>query len=47
MLQIIQLEREALGYRNLRLSLETISDTIILEEPFHIICNVTNCTDKK
>lgn len=37
MLQIIQLEREALGYRNLRLSVETIADTIILEEPFHSI----------
>ncbi|XP_064134065.1 trafficking protein particle complex subunit 13-like [Loxodonta africana] len=47
LLQTIQLEREAPGYGNMKLSLETIPDTVILEEPFHITCKITNCSDRK
>ncbi|XP_042830763.1 trafficking protein particle complex subunit 13-like [Panthera tigris] len=47
MLQTIQLQREAPGYGNMRLSLETIPDTVILEEPFNIICKITNCSGRK
>ncbi|XP_032948979.1 LOW QUALITY PROTEIN: trafficking protein particle complex subunit 13-like [Rhinolophus ferrumequinum] len=47
MLQTIQLEREAPGYGNMRLSLETIPDTVILEEPFIITCKITNYSDRK
>ncbi|XP_034884539.1 trafficking protein particle complex subunit 13-like [Mirounga leonina] len=47
MLQTIQLERKAPRYGNMRLSLETIPDTVILEEPFHIICKITNCSNRK
>lgn len=46
-LRTIQLEREALVYGNMKLSLETIPDTVILEEPFHITCKITNCGDRK
>ncbi|XP_004685933.1 PREDICTED: trafficking protein particle complex subunit 13-like [Condylura cristata] len=47
MLQTIQLKREAPCYGNLRLSLMTIPDTVILEEPFYITCKITNCSDQK
>ncbi|XP_010986048.1 trafficking protein particle complex subunit 13 [Camelus dromedarius] len=47
MLQTIQLEREAPGYGNMRLSLETIPDTVILEEPFCITCKITNHSNRK
>ncbi|XP_027629333.1 trafficking protein particle complex subunit 13-like [Tupaia chinensis] len=47
MLETIQLKREAPGYGNMRLSLETIPDTAVLEEPFYIICKITNCSNKK
>lgn len=47
MLQTIQLEREAPSYGNMMLSLETIPDTVILEEPFHITCKITNCSNRK
>lgn len=47
MLETIELERETPGYRNVRLSLETIPDTVILEEPFHITCKITNYSDRK
>ena len=47
MLETIELERKTPGYRNVRLSLETIPDTVILEEPFHITCKITNCSDRK
>ncbi|KAG3272267.1 trafficking protein particle complex subunit 13 [Ictidomys tridecemlineatus] len=46
-LQTIQLEREAPFYGNIKLSLEKIPDTVIMEEPFHITCKITNCSDKK
>lgn len=34
---------QAPGYGDVRLSLETIPDTVNLEEPFDITCKVTNC----
>lgn len=34
---------QAPGYGDIRLSLETIPDTVNLEEPFDIICKITNC----
>ncbi|XP_012379069.2 LOW QUALITY PROTEIN: trafficking protein particle complex subunit 13-like [Dasypus novemcinctus] len=46
-LQTVHLEREAPGYGNMRLSLETIPDTVILEEPFQITCKITNYSDRK
>ena len=39
--------KETPGYRNLRLSLETIPDTVVLEEPFHSTCKITNYSDRK
>lgn len=45
-LQTIQLEREFSGYGNMSISLETIPDTVILEEPFHITCKITNQSDR-
>ena len=47
MLETIELERETPGYRNMRLSLGTIPDTVILKEPFHITCKITNYSDRK
>lgn len=47
MLQTIKIEREAPGYGNMRLSLETVPDTVILEVPFHITCKITNHSDWK
>lgn len=47
MLQTIQLEREAPGYGNMTVSLEKIPDTVILEEPFHVVCKITNCSGRK
>lgn len=34
---------KAPGYGDIRLSMETIPDTVNLEEPFDIICKITNC----
>ena len=45
--ETIELERETPGYRNVRLSLETIPDTVILEEPFHSTCKIPNYSDRK
>ncbi|XP_032705618.1 trafficking protein particle complex subunit 13-like [Lontra canadensis] len=47
MLQTIQLEREAPVYGNMKLSLEKIPDTVIIEEPFHITCKIMNCSGRK
>ncbi|XP_028378556.1 trafficking protein particle complex subunit 13-like [Phyllostomus discolor] len=47
MLQTIQLEREAPGFRNVSMSWETIPDTVSLEEPFHITCKITNHSNRK
>uniref|UniRef100_A0A3Q3WLB1 Trafficking protein particle complex subunit 13 n=1 Tax=Mola mola TaxID=94237 RepID=A0A3Q3WLB1_MOLML len=41
-LQTSQLQRMAPGYGDIRLSLEVIPDTVNLEEPFDIICKITN-----
>ncbi|MBZ3881960.1 Trafficking protein particle complex subunit 13 [Sciurus carolinensis] len=45
--QTIQLETEAPFYGNIKLYLEKTPDTVILEEPFHITCKITNCSAKK
>uniref|UniRef100_A0A8D0P134 Trafficking protein particle complex subunit 13 n=1 Tax=Sus scrofa TaxID=9823 RepID=A0A8D0P134_PIG len=45
-LQTSQLQRMAPGYGDVRLSLETIPDTVNLEEPFHITCKITNCSER-
>uniref|UniRef100_A0A665V2A2 Uncharacterized protein n=1 Tax=Echeneis naucrates TaxID=173247 RepID=A0A665V2A2_ECHNA len=45
-LQTSQLQRMAPGYGDIRLSLEMIPDTVNLEEPFDIICKVTNCSER-
>lgn len=34
---------QAPGYGDIRLSLEVIPDTVDLEEPFDIVCKITNC----
>ncbi|KAM7148272.1 trafficking protein particle complex subunit 13 isoform 11-T11 [Molossus nigricans] len=46
-LQTSQLQRMAPGYGDVRLSLEAIPDTVILEEPFHITCKITNCSSER
>ncbi|XP_036296010.1 trafficking protein particle complex subunit 13-like [Pipistrellus kuhlii] len=46
MIHTVKLEREFSGYRNISISLETIPDTVFLEEPFHITCKITNQSDK-
>uniref|UniRef100_A0A8C7A5M3 Trafficking protein particle complex subunit 13 n=1 Tax=Nothoprocta perdicaria TaxID=30464 RepID=A0A8C7A5M3_NOTPE len=45
-LQTSQLQRMAPGYGDVRLSLETIPDTVSLEEPFNITCKITNCSER-
>ncbi|XP_032070562.1 trafficking protein particle complex subunit 13 isoform X2 [Thamnophis elegans] len=45
-LQTSQLQRMAPGYGDVRLSLETIPDTVGLEEPFNITCKITNCSER-
>ncbi|XP_070102297.1 trafficking protein particle complex subunit 13 isoform X10 [Equus asinus] len=45
-LQTSQLQRMAPGYGDVRLSLEAIPDTVNLEEPFHITCKITNCSER-
>ncbi|KAK7896074.1 hypothetical protein WMY93_021399 [Mugilogobius chulae] len=45
-LQTSQLQRMAPGYGDIRLSMEMIPDTVNLEEPFDIICKVTNCSER-
>lgn len=37
---------QAPGYGDVRLSLETIPDTVNLEEPFDITCKITNCSER-
>ncbi|XP_037228539.1 trafficking protein particle complex subunit 13 [Falco rusticolus] len=46
-LQTSQLQRMAPGYGDVRLSLETIPDTVNLEEPFNITCKITNCSSER
>ncbi|XP_078531284.1 trafficking protein particle complex subunit 13 isoform X2 [Lissotriton helveticus] len=46
-LQTSQLQRMAPGYGDVRLSLETIPDTVNLEEPFEITCKITNCSSER
>ncbi|KAF4803069.1 Trafficking protein particle complex subunit 13 [Turdus rufiventris] len=38
---------KAPGYGDVRLSLETIPDTVNLEEPFDITCKITNCSSER
>ncbi|XP_018100654.1 trafficking protein particle complex subunit 13 isoform X3 [Xenopus laevis] len=45
-LQTSQLQRMAPGYGDVRLSIETIPDTVRLEEPFDITCKITNCSER-
>uniref|UniRef100_A0AAX7TRC7 Trafficking protein particle complex subunit 13 n=1 Tax=Astatotilapia calliptera TaxID=8154 RepID=A0AAX7TRC7_ASTCA len=45
-LQTSQLQRMAPGYGDIRLSLDLIPDTVNLEEPFDIICKITNCSER-
>ncbi|XP_054612980.1 trafficking protein particle complex subunit 13 isoform X1 [Dunckerocampus dactyliophorus] len=45
-LQTSQLQRMAPGYGDIRLSMETIPDTVNLEEPFDISCKITNCSER-
>ncbi|XP_008062688.1 trafficking protein particle complex subunit 13-like [Carlito syrichta] len=45
-LQTSQLPRMAPGYGDVRLSLEAIPDTVNLEEPFHVTCKITNCSER-
>ncbi|PWA26816.1 hypothetical protein CCH79_00001145, partial [Gambusia affinis] len=45
-LQTSQLQRMAPGYGDIRLSLEVIPDTVNLEEPFDIVCKITNCSER-
>ncbi|XP_041826556.1 trafficking protein particle complex subunit 13 isoform X1 [Melanotaenia boesemani] len=45
-LQTSQLQRMAPGYGDIRLSLEMIPDTVNLEEPFDIVCKITNCSER-
>ncbi|CAH2296238.1 Hypothetical predicted protein [Pelobates cultripes] len=46
-LQTSQLQRMAPGYGDVRLSIETIPDTVNLEEPFEIMCKITNCSSER
>nr|XP_034341837.1 trafficking protein particle complex subunit 13-like [Arvicanthis niloticus] len=47
MLFSVPLEREAESCGDLKLSLEKIPDTVVLEEPFQMTFKITNCSDKK
>uniref|UniRef100_A0A4W3K3N0 Trafficking protein particle complex subunit 13 n=1 Tax=Callorhinchus milii TaxID=7868 RepID=A0A4W3K3N0_CALMI len=46
-LQTSQLQRMAPGYGDVRLSLEMIPDTVNLEEPFEVMCKITNCSSER
>uniref|UniRef100_A0AAY4DK31 Trafficking protein particle complex subunit 13 n=1 Tax=Denticeps clupeoides TaxID=299321 RepID=A0AAY4DK31_9TELE len=45
-LQTSQLQRMAPGYGDIRLTLESVPDTVNLEEPFDITCKITNCSER-
>ncbi|XP_052026224.1 trafficking protein particle complex subunit 13-like [Apodemus sylvaticus] len=47
MLYTVPLERKIESFGDLKLSLEKIPDTVVLEEPFQMTCKITNCSDRK
>ncbi|XP_032745294.1 trafficking protein particle complex subunit 13-like [Rattus rattus] len=46
MLYTVPLEREAQSCGDLKLSLEKIPDTVVIEEPFQMTFKITNCSDR-
>nr|KAG5705877.1 hypothetical protein BaRGS_030767 [Batillaria attramentaria] len=42
-LQTSQLQRVAPGYGDIRLTVESVPDTVTLETTFNIVCRITNC----
>uniref|UniRef100_A0A2C9M5S2 Trafficking protein particle complex subunit 13 n=1 Tax=Biomphalaria glabrata TaxID=6526 RepID=A0A2C9M5S2_BIOGL len=45
-LQTSQLQRVAPGYGDIRLTVESVPDTIALESTFDIVCRITNCCER-
>lgn len=45
-LQTSQLQRVAPGYGDIRLTVETVPDTVLLENTFQIVCRITNCCER-
>ncbi|XP_008271245.1 trafficking protein particle complex subunit 13 [Oryctolagus cuniculus] len=45
--QTIQLERDVPHYRSISVSVESMPDKVIVEEPFYMTCKITNFSDQK
>ncbi|CAL1529945.1 unnamed protein product [Lymnaea stagnalis] len=45
-LQTSQLQRVAPGYGDIRLTVESVPDTVSLESTFDIVCRITNCCER-
>ncbi|XP_012946357.1 trafficking protein particle complex subunit 13 [Aplysia californica] len=45
-LQTSQLQRVAPGYGDIRLTVESVPDTIALETTFDLVCRITNCCER-
>ncbi|XP_070196240.1 trafficking protein particle complex subunit 13-like [Littorina saxatilis] len=45
-LQTSQLQRVAPGYGDIRLTVESVPDTVTLETTFNIVCRITNCCER-
>lgn len=46
-IQTIKLEKQVLRYGNISVSVKSMPDTVLLEEPFHMTCKVTNFSNLK
>ncbi|PVD23698.1 hypothetical protein C0Q70_16971 [Pomacea canaliculata] len=45
-LQTSQLQRVAPGYGDIRLTVESVPDTVTLETTFNVVCRITNCCER-
>ncbi|CAG5134188.1 unnamed protein product, partial [Candidula unifasciata] len=45
-LQTSQLQRVAPGYGDIRLTVESVPDTVALESSFDLVCKITNCCER-
>ncbi|RUS92093.1 hypothetical protein EGW08_000117 [Elysia chlorotica] len=45
-LQTSQLQRVAPGYGDIRLTVESVPDTVALESTFELVCRITNCCER-
>lgn len=45
-LQTSQLQRVAPGYGDIRVTVEKVPDTVLLENTFEVVCRITNCCER-